>query len=84
MLTITVNNQPTELGAPLPDAIYQADITLATHPLMRIPIPTYQIPIIKNWCKTLITNATCEYITYNNVLNLTSDLKAQYELSNED
>jgi len=79
MLTITINNQPTELGTPLPNVIYQADIQLATHPMMRIPIPQSQIPLVESWCKTLITNATCEYITYNNILNLTSNLKAQYE-----
>ena len=74
MLQIHINGQLTDLGAPLPDHIFHADIVYQPFPQF-IMVTSEQEPLIRQWLTDLISRCKCEYISYNGVLNCVEDLQ---------
>ena len=73
MITILINNQPTQIGSELPDVVNQLEVRVS--PLGILQVPKLQTPAIKQWIKLLISRLECDYITYNGILIPVSELK---------
>ena len=74
MLQISLNNQPYQIGQPLPDAISSCHITYLSQFGQMILIPKEQEPLIRQWLLDMISRCTCEYLSINNTLYLVADL----------
>ena len=80
MLEITLNNQPYQIGQPLPDTITSCHIDYLSQFGQMILIPPEQVPLIKAWLLDMISRCTCEYLSINNTLYLVADLpKEQHD-----
>ena len=74
MLEIILNNQPYQIGQPLPDTISSCHINYMSQFGQLIIIPKEQEPIIRQWLLDMISRCTCEYLSINNTLYLVADL----------
>ena len=80
MLEIILNNQPYQIGQPLPDTISSCHINYLSQFGQIVLIPKEQEPIIRQWLLDMITRCTCEYLSINNTLYLVADLpKEQHD-----
>lgn len=70
-LQIQINGMAIQLGAPLPSKIHHLSIQL----LFPIQLPIEQSSLVKQWLNQIIDNLDCEYISYNNILIPSKDLK---------
>jgi len=73
MITILINNQPTQIGSELPDVVNQLEVRVS--PLGILQVPKLQTPAIKQWIKLLVSRLECDYVTYNGILIPVSELK---------
>jgi len=73
MITILINNQPTQIGSELPDVVNQLEVRVS--PLGILQVPKLQTPSIKQWIKLLVSRLECDYVTYNGTLIPVSELK---------
>ena len=80
MLEIILNNQPYQIGQPLPDTIDSCHINYMSQFGQMLIIPKDQEPIIRQWLLDMISRCTCEYLSINNTLYLVADLpKEQHD-----
>ena len=80
MLEIILNNQPYQIGQPLPDTISSCHINYISQFGQMILIPKEQEPLIRQWLLDMISRCTCEYLSINNTLYLVADLpKEQHD-----
>ena len=80
MLEIILNNQPYQIGQPLPDTISSCHINYLSQFGQLMLIPKEQEPIIRQWLLDMISRCTCEYLSINNTLYLVADLpKEQHD-----
>ena len=80
MLEILINNQPTQIGQPLPDVITSCHINYLSQFGQMLLIPKDQEPLIRQWLIDMIARCTCEYLSINDTLYLVADLpKAQHD-----
>ena len=80
MLEIILNNQPYQIGQPLPDTIGSCHINYMSQFGQMLIIPKDQEPIIRQWLLDMISRCTCEYLSINNTLYLVADLpKEQHD-----
>ena len=77
MLEIILNNQPTQIGQPLPDTISSCHINYISQFGQMILIPKEQEPLIRQWLLDMISRCTCEYLSINNTLYLVADLSKE-------
>lgn len=70
MLSITINQQPYDIGKPLPSKV--ESLSMAIPP--GIMVPSNQTPLVRSWLKTLKSKLVCKYISYNDVLVCVKDL----------
>ena len=68
---IQINGMQIQLGAPLPSSIYHFEIRL----FFPTQVPLAQVLAIKQWFNQIIDKLDCEYVTYNNTLIPTNELK---------
>ena len=71
MLQILVSNQPISLGGYFTTPIISLDIQL----LYPMQIHSHQTPQLKQWLNSIIDNLDCEYVSYQNVLIPSSELR---------
>lgn len=74
MLEIILNNQPYQIGQPLPESISSCHINYISQFGQMILIPKEQGPVIRQWLLDVISRCTCEYLSINNTLYLVADL----------
>lgn len=74
MLQIHLNNQPYQIGQPLPDNISICHIDYLSQFGQMMLIPKDQEPIIRQWLLDMISRCTCEYLSINSTLYLVADL----------
>lgn len=74
MLEIILNNQPYQIGQPLPESIDSCHINYMSQFGQMLLIPKEQEPIIRQWLLDMISRCTCEYLSINNTLYLVADL----------
>ena len=80
MLEIILNNQPYQIGQPLPESISSCHINYISQFGQMILIPKEQEPLIRQWLLDMISRCTCEYLSINNTLYLVADLpKEQHD-----
>ena len=80
MLEIILNNQPYQIGQPLPDTISSCHINYLSQFGQLMLIPKDQEPVIRQWLLDMISRCTCEYLSINNTLYLVADLpKEQHD-----
>lgn len=76
MLQITINNRScTIFTSDLPDEITSLDIVFVANPFTKVQIPIDLVPMAKSWLYSIIDRCTCDFITYNNILQNTEDLR---------
>ena len=74
MLQISLNNQPYQIGQPLPDAISSCHITYLSQFGQMVLIPKEQEPLIRQWFLDMISRCTCEYLSINDTLYRVDEL----------
>lgn len=74
-LKIVLNGVDTPLGAQLPDKISSCFITFERLFPVPIQVSQEQAAKIKAWLRTLIQNLDTDFISYNNILISTTNLK---------
>ena len=74
MLQITLNNQPYQIGQPLPDTISFCHIDYMPQFGQMLLIPPEQAPLIKAWLIDMISRCTCEYLSINDTLYRVDEL----------
>lgn len=80
MLEIILNDQPYQIGQPLPEAISNCHITYMSQFGQLLLIPPEQVPLIKAWLIDMISRCTCEYLTINDTLYRVDELpKEQHD-----
>lgn len=62
--SIIINNQPIQLGAPLPSEIFHLAVVIQ----MPIQLPSEQTAHVKAWLNTVMDNLVCDYVTFNGTL----------------
>ena len=83
MLEIILNNQPYQIGQPLPDTISSCHITYMSQFGQLLLVPPEQVPLIKGWLIDMISRCTCEYLTINETFYRVDELpKEQHDTSN--
>ena len=70
-LNVVINNRSYQIGQRLPESITNLEITIQG----RFQIPKEQSVMIKAWLNELKRKIKCQYISYNNVLIKSSELK---------
>jgi len=70
-IQIIINEQPFQIGQPLPSSITSLSISHIKFP---IPIDPRQVPQIKAWLNQLMDSLDTDWITYNDVLISTEEL----------
>lgn len=78
MLTITINNNPAQIGDIIPQTVTNIEINYDPFVMKMTQIPAHQVPLIKQWFDTLWKSTTAEYVLVNNTLILTKDIKLFY------
>lgn len=68
---IIINGHQAELGGYLPQLIYSLDIKL----LANVQIHQQQATLLKAWLNRLVDALKAEYVTYNNTLVKSSELR---------
>ena len=80
MLEIILNNQPYQIGQPLPDTISSCHITYMSQFGQLLLVPSEQVPLIKGWLIDMISRCICEYLTINETFYRIDELpKDQYD-----
>lgn len=74
MLEIILNNQPYQIGQPLPESISSCHINYISQFGQIILIPKEQQPVIRQWLINMISRCTCEYLTINDTLYRVDEL----------
>lgn len=65
MIQITINNKSHQLGAPLPEHIFEASFTTAPT-ISFVRIAPDQATFLKQWFNQFIDRCTCEWVLVNN------------------
>ena len=74
MLQIYLNNQPYQIGQPLPATITSCHIDYLSQFGQMLLIPKEQEPIIRQWLLDMISRCTCEYLSINDTLYKVDEL----------
>ena len=69
-ISISINNQPVELGSPLPNSIYEFSVLL----FMNATLDAASAVALKAWLNSIIDRLDTDYVSYNNVLIPTNEL----------
>lgn len=68
---LVANGHPLQLGGNLPDRISSLFVLIP----YGVAVPTAQTPMLKQWLNSLIDRLDCEYVTVEDSLVLSSDLR---------
>ena len=74
MLEIILNDQPYNIGQPLPDTISSCHINYMSQFGQMLLVPPEQVPLIKSWLIDMISRCTCEYLTINDTFYRVDEL----------
>ena len=69
-ISVSINNQLVELGAPLPDSIYEFSVLL----FMNATLDAASVVALKAWLNNIVDRLDTDYVSYNNVLIPTNEL----------
>ena len=69
-ISVSINNQLVELGAPLPDSIYEFSVLL----FMNVALNAASTIAVKAWLNNIVDRLDTDYVSYNNVLIPTNEL----------
>ena len=69
-ISVSINNRLVELGAPLPDSIYEFSVLL----FMNVALNAASTIAVKAWLNNIVDRLDTDYVSYNNVLIPTNEL----------
>ena len=72
-ILILINNQPVQIGCPLPNTITEFAIEIS--PFIRFQVDPVQATCIKAWLNDVVNRLDTEYVLYNGTLIKSTELR---------
>jgi len=73
---VHINGNIVPIGSPIPDKIEYFQVYSQSHPVFKQPIPSHQVPLVKNWLNQVMDNLALVdgYCIYNGTYIKQEDL----------